>query len=124
MRIWIPILALAIAACSTPKNEPSPAATPATQASSQPVAAAVGDPAGNPAKLGQQGEDCVNQACEAHLECLTYFGIAGPYGPKFGSCEIRCGEKDTCPDGQMCTTIMDGPGKVCRTPPASLTPSD
>ena len=108
MRIWIPLLAMAIAACSTPKNEPSPAATPA----------------GHPARLGQQGEDCVNQACEAHLECLSYFGIAGPNGPKFGSCEIRCGEKDACPDGQTCTTIMDGPGKVCRTPPASLTPSD
>lgn len=63
-----------------------------------------------------QGEKCgANDACAAGLTCRAYFGIAGPRGPEFKSCEIPCADKSaTCPAGQKCVTIADGPGQVCR----------
>lgn len=63
-----------------------------------------------------QGEKCgANDACASGLSCLTYYGIAGPRGPEFKSCEIPCAAKgSTCPAGQKCITIADGPGQVCR----------
>jgi hypothetical protein len=40
---------------------------------------------------------------------------AGPRGPAFTSCEIACPTPaSTCPQGQTCVTIADGPGRVCR----------
>ena len=53
--------------------------------------------------------------CPQGLECLAYYGFAGPSGPTFHSCEIRCGSGHApCPDGLTCTEIADGPGQVCR----------
>jgi hypothetical protein len=70
---------------------------------------------------GTQGTPCnAEGGCVASpegLACVEYFGIAGPRGPKFTSCEIRCGADGKCPDGQKCTTIADGPGQVCRPTP-------
>jgi hypothetical protein len=68
-----------------------------------------------PGPLPGQGEPC-NAAgkCKAGLTCVEYYGIAGPRGGKFTSCEIRCGAKGQCPAGQSCITIADGPGQVCR----------
>ena len=62
-----------------------------------------------------RGEPCPDGACADDLECVTYYGIAGPSGPAFTSCETPC-DKDpgACPDGTSCTTIADGPGQVCR----------
>lgn len=62
------------------------------------------------------GEECgANDACAAGLVCVTYYGIAGPRGPEFKSCEVRCGGKTkSCPSGTSCVTIADGPGQVCR----------
>ncbi len=61
---------------------------------------------------------CNGQPCAAPRECLGYFGIAGPSGPRFEACEIRCergtGDNDGCPEGTRCVTIADGPGDVCR----------
>lgn len=65
--------------------------------------------------LPQQGDPCSERVCAEGLTCVEYYGIAGPSGPLFTSCEIRCGEKaGQCPCGQQCITIYDGPGQVCR----------
>jgi eight-cysteine-cluster-containing protein len=61
-----------------------------------------------------QGMPCKDGKCAAGLSCVQYYGIAGPNGPSFTSCEIRCGLKGSCPEGQKCITIADGPGQVCR----------
>ena len=64
-----------------------------------------------------QGGDCSGQntLCASGTVCLAYFGIAGPQGPEFKSCEIPCSHPGaTCPLGQSCVTIADGPGQVCR----------
>jgi hypothetical protein len=62
-----------------------------------------------------QEQPCLQGKCAEGLKCLTYYGIAGPRGPAFSSCEIPCQEPDSlCPTGQRCTTIADGPGLVCR----------
>jgi hypothetical protein len=45
---------------------------------------------------------------------VKYYGIAGPRGPQFTSCETKCDGGKACPDGLKCTTIADGPGAVCR----------
>jgi len=73
------------------------------------------------------GDDCGGQVCKAPTECIEYYGIAGPKGPKLFSCEIPCksaasgkgdkgvqGGEGACPDGMKCITIADGPGRVCR----------
>jgi eight-cysteine-cluster-containing protein len=58
---------------------------------------------------------CGDKTCKAPRECIEYYGIAGPRGPKFHACEIRCRPgKGGCPKGLKCTTIADGPGSVCR----------
>jgi hypothetical protein len=64
--------------------------------------------------LPQQGEPCPDRVCAESLTCVEYYGIAGPSGPLFTSCEIRCDDKGRCPCGQACITIADGPGQVCR----------
>ncbi|MCX4246077.1 hypothetical protein [Paraliomyxa miuraensis] len=67
------------------------------------------------------GASCEFMRCAAPYRCLEYYGIAGPRGPKFASCEIQCGgpKNTACPEGQQCVTIADGPGQVCR--PSDLT---
>jgi eight-cysteine-cluster-containing protein len=75
------------------------------------VAGGGGDPGGGAA----QGMKCDDGKCAEGLSCVSYYGIAGPSGPKFTSCEIPCPlPESTCPDGQTCITIADGPGRVCR----------
>ena len=64
--------------------------------------------------LPGQAEPCAKGRCAAGLACIEYYGIAGPRGPKFTSCEIRCGGGGACPGGQRCVTVADGPGQVCR----------
>jgi len=61
--------------------------------------------------------DCGGEACTAPRECVSYYGIAGPSGPKFHTCEIPCKRGSGaagCPKGTKCVTIADGPGDVCR----------
>ncbi len=67
--------------------------------------------------LAQLGSSCAEGGtCQAGVQCVSYFGIAGPSGPEFKSCEIPCGAeaKGACPSGTQCITIADGPGAVCR----------
>src|SRR5689334_14604171 len=107
-------------ACKTPPNPsadppsppPAPAPAPVPEpAPTEPV------PAPDPAAPGA-GTPCPDAASDPGLECVSYFGIAGPRGPKFTSCEIRCDPSpnaaNVCPSGQHCTVIADGPGPVCR----------
>jgi hypothetical protein len=61
------------------------------------------------------GETCgAGDACAQGLTCVKYFGIAGPRGGEFKSCEIQCKGGTGCPAGHNCVTIADGPGQVCR----------
>jgi hypothetical protein len=57
---------------------------------------------------------CEDDTCPSGLTPTHYFGIAGPNGPQFCSCEIGCAEDAAvCPEGTSCQTISDGPGMVC-----------
>tara|TARA_B100000315_G_C14523251_1_gene562579 strand:- start:457 stop:1122 length:666 start_codon:yes stop_codon:yes gene_type:complete len=63
-----------------------------------------------------QGDDCSAESaiCADGTVCLAYFGIAGPQGPEFKTCEIPCSHPGaSCPLDQSCVTIADGPGQVC-----------
>lgn len=60
------------------------------------------------------GMPCPDGRCAEGLRCLTYYGVAGPAGPKFTSCEIPCTGDKGCPKGTSCVAISDGPGHVCR----------
>jgi len=57
---------------------------------------------------------CGTKTCKPGQECIDYYGIAGPKGPKFESCEWKCGKDGACPKGTKCVTVADGPGRVCR----------
>jgi eight-cysteine-cluster-containing protein len=72
--------------------------------------------AGSGAALPKQTENCTaDYKCGPGLTCKRYRGIAGAAGPEFKTCEIPCsGKGSTCPAGQTCVTIADGPGQVCR----------
>ncbi len=70
----------------------------------------------DPARDTRAGERCGKTTCKAPESCIEYFGIAGPSGPAFRECAIRCkpGRPASCPDGMDCVTIADGPGPICR----------
>lgn len=89
MRTWILLL---LTACSAPAAAP---------------------PTPRPTASAKQGEPCPDGVCESGTTCMAYYGIAGPNGPEFKTCEIPCA-KHACPTGQLCVTIADGPGRVCR----------
>jgi len=98
----------------TPPPPPEPSPTPSTGSGEDhhhhPP------PSPKPAGGAAIGETCgPDDACVAGAECVKYFGIAGPRGPQFKSCEIKCsGKGGTCPADRKCVTIADGPGSVCR----------
>jgi len=76
-----------------------------------------GGQGGAPAWLALQGAACPLEGCPDPLECLQYCGIAGcGGGGTFTSCEIPCSMSapDSCPSGQTCFSISDGPGDVCQ----------
>jgi hypothetical protein len=70
------------------------------------------EPALDTAALGQPCGD--GDSCQAGASCVAYYGIAGPNGPEFKSCEVTCAGKGGCPEGTRCVTVADGPGEVCR----------
>ena len=72
-----------------------------------------GDGKAPPADPGPGGPACGDKTCAADEQCISYYGIAGPAGPKFQECGIPC-QKGECPAGKVCQTIADGPGPVCR----------
>lgn len=123
------LLAFVLAACSS--SAPAPTAPPTPTEPAPPPPEPTADPSAgsgsaaptekpndtpaDPAGPGI-GENCgPNDSCAAGTECVKYYGIAGPRGPEFKTCEIRCsGKGGTCPAGKNCVTIADGPGSVCR----------
>ena len=107
------VLFVLLAACSgSSTSSPGPASGSSQPPPPPPPSGSGTAPAAvDIAKLGQP---CTDGACSAGMECVKYYGIAGPRGPEFSSCEIKCSEKSACPDGTHCATIADGPGAVCR----------
>ena len=66
-------------------------------------------------KGGAEPTSCDSDGdCQNGKSCVKYYGIAGPNGPQFTSCEHPCGGGQACPAGEKCITIADGPGQVCR----------
>ena len=60
-------------------------------------------------------ETCAaGDACAPGLTCVSYYGFAGARGPQFKTCEMPCQNDKVCPAGTRCTTVSDGPGRVCR----------
>lgn len=51
--------------------------------------------------------------CSTGQECISYYGFAGPSGPSFATCEIRCSTDNDCPGTLQCGNFADGPGQVC-----------
>ncbi len=103
------LLAAALLACGGGKTPPPADPSGAGGGTATPV-----EPVLDIAQLGAAcGED---GTCAPGASCARYYGIAGPSGPEFSSCEIACADdKAACPDGSSCVTIADGPGPVCRT---------
>ena len=92
--------------------------TAAGEPPAEPGDPGTGEP-GEPASTVGMGGKCGPDApCAEGLTCVEYYGIAGAAGPKFASCERRCGKGEPpCPAGTSCVTIADGPGQVCRKQP-------
>ena len=121
------LLITPLTACDRTAGAPAPdSATPPAQ---PPTEARSEKPAVEPNDRGETGRvptpgsgeaadgtKCGDEVCTPPRTCVEYYGIAGPSGPKFQSCEVRCkGPDDTsCPEGTSCTTVADGPGQVCR----------
>ena len=99
---------------SSPPPEQGTPPTPETP--SQPETPGEPETPSDPSAGEPAAVDCNGEPCAPPRECISYYGIAGPNGPQFHACEIRCkGEgKGGCPDGMSCVTIADGPGEVCR----------
>ncbi len=98
-----------------PAPGPASPAEPAPPAEPVPVPEVPATPVPEVPSTANRGESCTAPVqCAAGLTCVQYFGIAGPSGPRFGSCETSCVDSAPCPDGLKCITIADGPGAVCR----------
>ena len=108
-------LLLMLAACPAPAPGPvgpTPGTGPAPGSGAEP-----GGPTAEPPRTGPKlGETCGEGDTCGEGACVKYYGIAGPRGPEFKSCEIRCDAQGGCADGRQCVTVADGPGSVCRPP--------
>ena len=93
-----------VAATAGSAGEPTPNTTPPADSG------APADPSGG----GATGPACGDKTCAADEQCIEYYGVAGPSGPKFKECGIPCPSGKGCPSGKTCQTIADGPGPVCR----------
>ncbi len=106
--------ACACGGSSTPPTTPEPTGGPTEPGPTEPGPTEPG-PTEPAVDLAQLGSECgAGNTCASGLACVTYYGIAGPRGPEFKSCELTCGDKGACPTGASCVTIADGPGAVCR----------
>lgn len=107
------------AACGGNPPPPAPPPTPVPTTGGDGAAPAeVPPPPFDLAQLGApcgEGDGNGNRCPAAGTTCVKYYGIAGPRGPEFSSCEIPCADdKSVCPAGSRCVTVADGPGAVCR----------
>ena len=103
-----------LAACSANSTSPAPSQTPPAANGMPPQQPAPAPGPAAPAPGPKISETCGDGDRCGEGECVTYYGFAGPRGPQFKSCEIRCTGGTACPDGRTCMTIADGPGQVCR----------
>ena len=96
-----------------PPEHVTPAKVPPTP---MPPAKVPPTPAPDPAGAAPGiSEKCGSgDACAVGLACVSYYGFAGARGPQFKTCEMRCTSDKVCPAGRHCTTVADGPGRVCR----------
>jgi hypothetical protein len=103
-----------LAACGSSTSTSPPASPP--PASPPPPSNTEPTPPADPKAVGPAlGQPCGDgDACGEGATCVSYYGIAGPRGPEFKSCEIKCKADDSCPAAHRCTTVADGPGQVCR----------
>jgi hypothetical protein len=106
------VLALGLgAACSSSaktSSQPAPHADPTSAPATPPATPA-------PATATKLGDKCGDgDSCTAPATCVSYSGIAGPGGPTFKTCEVKCKDDSGCPDGTHCRVVADGPGHVCR----------
>jgi hypothetical protein len=117
------VLVAALAACSSKSKGASPPGSGSDVAGSG--SAGSGSAGSGSATEGsgsaaqsagpKMGEPCdADDHCATGLACVKYYGIAGPSGPEFKSCEMKCENDKQCPDGHRCAMIADGPGHVCR----------
>ena len=99
-----------------PAQQPPVQQPPVQQPPQQQPGSGSAEPGPNwPKPLPNIGENCGEKdACAKGLTCVAYYGIAGPRGPQFKSCEIKCQSDKNCPADHKCITIADGPGQVCR----------
>jgi hypothetical protein len=106
------LLIAGFSACSSGSSSSSPpTTTPATGSATQPSTGSGTTQATTGPGIGEKcgdGDTCGTGSC------VKYYGIAGPSGPEFKSCEIRCDDATPCADGRKCVTVADGPGRVCR----------
>ena len=121
-RLLAPALLASLLALACDKGAPPPGSgsgvSGAAAATTSPPTPANDTPPGDPSPANPgTGASCGDKTCGADEECIAYYGVAGPAGPKFQECGIRCkpgSGTGGCPDGKTCTTIADGPGPVCR----------
>jgi len=113
-------VSLALVGCGC-ASSPSTPSTPTPGPSTDPGTGGgttVDPPA--PFDVTQLGAPCGDGGtCGGGATCARYYGIAGPSGPEFSSCEITCDAKGGCPEGASCVTVADGPGQVCRATPTA-----
>ncbi|HEY8377173.1 MAG TPA: hypothetical protein VIK91_11820 [Nannocystis sp.] len=79
----------------------------------EPPGESSGEPPGEPPAEQPSTTVCGDRTCAPGEQCIEYYGVAGPRGPKFQTCGIPC-KAGKCPDGKRCVTIADGPGPVCQ----------
>lgn len=106
-------------ACGTSNAPPTTGPAPGSGSGLGTAAPPVEPPVEPTIDLAQLGADCgAGDRCTGGTTCVTFYGIAGPQGPAFKSCELPCadgqGGKGACPAGSSCVLIADGPGQVCR----------
>lgn len=114
------VLIAALTACSSPSKGPQgPGSDPAGSGSDTAGSGAASDSPNAGSAVQHDGpgmgQPCGPEGlCAPGLTCKKYYGIAGPRGPEFSSCEHTCATDADCDKGQRCATIADGPGQVCR----------
>ncbi|MEZ4364908.1 MAG: hypothetical protein R2939_01310 [Kofleriaceae bacterium] len=110
--VLVAVLASSLLACAG--TAPAPSTSSTTGGGLTEAPAEVSAP---PIDVAALGDPCAEDGtCAAGVTCVRYYGFAGAAGPEFRSCEVRCDDGGGCPDGASCTTIADGPGRVCRAP--------
>src|SRR5687767_13567439 len=123
MKALLPLLLVFACKCppkatttTTPEPTGSGSAVTPAPAPTTPPGGSPNEPAPTwPAAKPGLGENCgEGDACAQGMTCVAYYGIAGPRGPQFKTCEIRCDKDNACPAEHTCVTIADGPGQVCR----------